>query len=44
MSQMDWIERYGFYEGGDRNDYRLDPHLIVATLTGQPPTGAGRRA
>eukprot|EP01122_Echinamoeba_exundans_P011871 TRINITY_DN4853_c0_g1_i1.p1 TRINITY_DN4853_c0_g1~~TRINITY_DN4853_c0_g1_i1.p1 ORF type:complete len:273 (+),score=37.27 TRINITY_DN4853_c0_g1_i1:92-910(+) len=38
-SQLDWIERYGFYEGGDVNEYRLDPRFIVATLTGQPPQG-----
>lgn len=38
-SQLDWIERYGFYEGGDVNEYRLDPRFILATLTGQVPEG-----
>eukprot|EP01122_Echinamoeba_exundans_P007444 TRINITY_DN2303_c0_g1_i2.p1 TRINITY_DN2303_c0_g1~~TRINITY_DN2303_c0_g1_i2.p1 ORF type:complete len:149 (+),score=24.78 TRINITY_DN2303_c0_g1_i2:167-613(+) len=39
-SQLDWVSRYGFYEGGDGNDYRLNPRWIVATLTGEVPQGA----
>jgi len=30
-----YIEKFGFYEGGGvQNPYRLDPHLILAVLTG----------
>lgn len=32
-----WIEKYGFYEGGEQNAYRLDPTRIVEVLTGQEP-------
>jgi hypothetical protein len=39
MSQLDWISRYGFYEGGDLNEYRLDPRFIIATLSGVAPQG-----
>lgn len=32
---MDYIEKYGFYEGGgDQNSYRVDPLKLVAVLTG----------
>lgn len=36
---IDYIERYGFYEGGgDQNLYRVDPLKLVAILTGAPPS------
>jgi len=28
-----YIEDYGFYEGGLNNEYRIDPHILVAMLT-----------
>jgi hypothetical protein len=31
---VDWVRRYGFYEGGDSNCYRIDPSKIVATISG----------
>ena len=30
-----YIEQYGFYEGGDANEYRIDPVLLAAFLQGQ---------
>ena len=32
---ISFIERYGFYEGGDTNPYRIDPDVLVAVLTGK---------
>eukprot|EP01116_Phalansterium_solitarium_P018861 TRINITY_DN5123_c0_g1_i1.p1 TRINITY_DN5123_c0_g1~~TRINITY_DN5123_c0_g1_i1.p1 ORF type:complete len:498 (+),score=172.10 TRINITY_DN5123_c0_g1_i1:1048-2541(+) len=38
------IERYGFYEGGGlQNDLRVDPHVVVAVLTGRWNEPARRR-
>lgn len=30
-----YIEQFGFYEGGDANDYRIDPILLAAFLRGR---------
>jgi len=30
-----YIEDYGFYEGGDGNQYRIDPNVLVAVITGR---------
>jgi hypothetical protein len=30
-----YIERYGFYEGGDSNPYRVAPSLLAAVLSGR---------
>lgn len=36
---LDWIRRYGFYEGGGgSNPYRLDPALVQTVLTGRITT------
>jgi len=33
---VDYIDRFGFYEGGDiRNPYRIDPHVLSAVITGK---------
>ena len=34
-SSRRYIEQYGFYEGGDTNEYRIDPVLLVAFLRGR---------
>jgi len=33
---IDFIDEIGFYEGGDDNPYRVDPLLLIATLTYAP--------
>ncbi len=30
-----YIENFGFYEGGDANEYRVDPEVLVGLLTGR---------
>src|SRR5438874_1664254 len=35
-----YIEQYGFYEGGDANDYRIDPILLAAFLRGRADESA----
>jgi hypothetical protein len=32
---ISYIEKYGFYEGGNSNDYKLTPRSIVSVLLGQ---------
>lgn len=34
-----YIERFGFYEGGDDNAYRVPPLVLVAVLSGRAPAG-----
>ena len=32
---IDYIEKYGFYEGGgSQNSYRIDPQKLISILTG----------
>lgn len=34
-----YIERFGFYEGGDDNPYRVPPLVLVAVLSGRVHPG-----
>lgn len=36
---VQYIRDFGFYEGGRENDYRIQPRILVAMLTGTPEGG-----
>jgi len=38
---LDYIEQFGFYEGGPSNPYRVDPRAIIAVLSGRAELATG---